>query len=158
MPYDFARGFNTGGWDPSGFAGRSTGSYFAPVYGYGEGGTPISTRTGVQTQLPKEPARPAAMQPMGGGDFFSQLAGLLGASKGPQMPAQTGPDWSKPFGNPQYDIAKMAPGQAFQGFGLSGLQTALAAQRPQSQFKAPNSPANAPSARFASRGKMGAQF
>jgi hypothetical protein len=83
MPYDFAQGFNTGGYG-SGFAGRQGGSRFANVYGYDDMGGAVSDRSQMAkinqqryapTPSPTQAPTPSAMP---GPDFFSALAGLMG--------------------------------------------------------------------------------
>ena len=90
MAYDFASGFNQGQYNANGFAGRQQGGRFAATYGRDENG---NLRPGPGQSAPTP--TPAGMTPNTGmsqvgpqGDFFAQLAGLLG-NQGASAPPTT---------------------------------------------------------------------
>ena len=92
MAYDFASGFNQGQYNANGFAGRQQGGRFAATYGRDENG---NLRTGPGQSAPTP--TPAGMTPNTGmsqvgpqGDFFSQLAGLLGPQGASAPPTTMG--------------------------------------------------------------------
>ena len=98
MAYDFAGGFNQGQYNPQGYAGRQQGGRFAAVYGRDENG---NQRTGpgqsAPTPTPPGAAPNTGMNQVGPqGDFFAQLAGLLGGG------GQSGLSGSSRFGESRY--------------------------------------------------------
>ena len=111
MPIDFASGFNRGGYDPTGFAGRARGGYFPSIYGYDDQGKQVNDRAQMSQinaqrnaipsnstgSIPSSAANPTA-------DFFSQLAGLM--SGGGQAGPASNP---RQFGGTPYQ--NVAPGQ-----------------------------------------------
>jgi len=91
MAYDFAGGFNQGQYNPNGFAGRQQGGRFAAVYGRDENGDPKPGPGHSATPTPTPPgaAPNTGMSQVGPqGDFFAQLAGLLG-NQGQTAPPTT---------------------------------------------------------------------
>ena len=91
MAYDFAGGFNQGQYNPHGFAGRQQGGRFAAVYGRDENGDPKPGPGHSATPTPTPPgaAPNTGMSQVGPqGDFFAQLAGLLG-NQGQTAPPTT---------------------------------------------------------------------
>jgi hypothetical protein len=130
------------GWtsQPStGFAGRPTGDYFAPVYGYDDQGKAVNNMMQMN-QINQQRLNPQPQQPTGPAptqDFFSALAGLLN-SGGPANPAM-----QKPAGMPlgqqlsQYNQAAnrqtpIAGNPAFGGFDVpagAGAQFLWGAQQ-----------------------------
>lgn len=91
MAYDFAGGFNQGQYNPHGFAGRQQGGRFAAVYGRDENGDPRPGPGHSATPTPTPPgaAPNTGMSQVGPqGDFFAQLAGLLG-NQGASAPPTT---------------------------------------------------------------------
>jgi hypothetical protein len=104
MAYDFAGGFNQNPYSPGGYAGRQQGGRFAAYYGRDQEG---NLRTGPSGQAQTTPAAPAAAPGMnqGGsqGDFFAQLAGLLGNQGAPTtMGAGGGGYTNGPYGANAY--------------------------------------------------------
>ena len=93
MAYDFAGGFNQGQYNPHGFAGRQQGGRFAAVYGRDENGDPRPGPGHSATPTPTPPgaAPNTGMSQVGPqGDFFAQLAGLLGNQGASTPPATMG--------------------------------------------------------------------
>ena len=93
MAYDFAGGFNQGQYNPHGYAGRQQGGRFAAVYGRDENGDPRPGPGHSATPTPTPPgaAPNTGMSQVGPqGDFFSQLAGLLGNQGQTAPPATMG--------------------------------------------------------------------
>jgi len=93
MAYDFAGGFNQGQYNPHGFAGRQQGGRFAAVYGRDENGDPKPEPGHSATPTPTPPgaAPNTGMSQVGPqGDFFAQLAGLLGNQGASTPPATMG--------------------------------------------------------------------
>ena len=125
MAYDFAGGFNQGQYNPQGFAGRQQGGRFAAVYGRDENGDPKPGPGHSATPTPTPPgaAPNTGMSQVGPqGDFFAQLAGLLGnqgAAPPPTMGAGGGGYTNGPYGPNAYaqEAARMQGlRDASQGF------------------------------------------
>ena len=125
MAYDFAGGFNQGQYNPHGFAGRQQGGRFAAVYGRDENGDPKPGPGHSATPTPTPPgaAPNTGMSQVGPqGDFFAQLAGLLGnqgAAPPPTMGAGGGGYTNGPYGPNAYaqEAARMQGlRDASQGF------------------------------------------
>ena len=107
MAYDFASGFNQGQYNANGFAGRQQGGRFAATYGRDENGN-LRPGPGQSAPTPTPPgaAPNTGMSQVGPqGDFFSQLAGLLGnqgAAPPPTMGAGGGGYTNGPYGPNAY--------------------------------------------------------
>jgi hypothetical protein len=145
MPIDFASGFNFGGYDPSGFAGRAAGGYFPSVYGYNNQGQAVNDRNQM-SQINAQQMNPApATTPsqMSGPDFFSALAGLMGGgnpygqqtapAQGPQVnqySSQWSPGQAVNAGNMQSYAHQQGP---VTGYGYSGGQGPYGGVNPEVQ-------------------------
>jgi hypothetical protein len=124
MAYDFAGSFNQTNYNPSGYAGRQQGGRFAAYYGRDQDGN-LRTGPGQSAPTPTPPgaAPNTGMSQVGPqGDFFAQLAGLLGnqgAAPPPTMGAGGGGYTNGPYGPNAYaqEVArKQGLRDASQGF------------------------------------------
>ena len=80
MPYDFASGFNTGGYG-SGFAGRQSAGRFSNVYGYNDQNQPLTSQAAYNQYQQSQQQPATGFQPQGGTnpmDFFARMAGMGG--------------------------------------------------------------------------------
>ena len=124
MAYDFAGSFNQTNYNPSGYAGRQQGGRFAAYYGRDQDGN-LRTGPGQSAPTPTPPgaAPNTGMSQVGPqGDFFAQLAGLLGnqgAAPPPTMGAGGGGYTNGPYGPNAYAqeaARKQGLRDASQGF------------------------------------------